>query len=172
MSFRNERSPHYEAHCSTSAVVGDHVGRRVDCCQQRDGEQQLLHGFLRMPTSDTLNVLLAGRAGWVERDGASSREAACVVCRAWCVVRGRSLCRRAEEQLTVICVETARSLDDGFRRSGPFAQPQPIAYYSSSEVASGTARLARRTSVLGPRRVAARRPKVQVDERANKGNAW
>ena len=36
-----------------------------------------------------------------------AREAACVVCRAWCVVRGRSLYRRAEEQLTVICVETA-----------------------------------------------------------------
>ena len=35
-----------------------------------------------------------------------AREAACVVRRVQCVVRGRSLCRRAEEQLTVICVET------------------------------------------------------------------
>ena len=35
-----------------------------------------------------------------------AREAACVMRRVQCVVRGRSLCRRAEEQLTVICVET------------------------------------------------------------------
>ena len=62
--------------------------------------------FLHTPTSDTLNVLPAGRAGWVRRGMERAREAACVVCRAWCVVRGRSLCRRAEEQLTVICVET------------------------------------------------------------------
>eukprot|EP00964_Phaeocystis_antarctica_P013816 scaffold7582_cov72-Phaeocystis_antarctica.AAC.4 len=81
----------------TDPVVGDHVGRRVDCRQQRDGEQQLLHGFLRTPTSDTLNVLPAGRVGWVGRGIERAREAACVVCRAWCVVRGRSLYRRAEE---------------------------------------------------------------------------
>ena len=64
-----------------------------------------VHGFLHTPTSDTLNVLPAGRAGWVEGTE-RAREVACVVRRAWCVVRGRSLCRRAEEQLTVICVET------------------------------------------------------------------
>ena len=71
-----------------------------------------VHGFLHTPTSDTLNVLPAGRAGWVEGTE-RAREAACVVRRAWCVVRGRSLCRRAEEQLTVICVGDGGS-DEGW----------------------------------------------------------
>ena len=38
--------------------------------------RRLVSWFLHTPTSNTLNVLPAGRAGWVERDG---REAACVV---------------------------------------------------------------------------------------------
>eukprot|EP00964_Phaeocystis_antarctica_P013822 scaffold7582_cov72-Phaeocystis_antarctica.AAC.10 len=126
-------------------VVGDHVGRRVDCRQQRDGEQQLLHGFLRTPTSDTLNVLPAGRVGWVGRGMERAREAACVVRRVQCVVRGRSLCRRAEEQLTVMCVETA-ALDEGV---WIWAETCTLLCGASSEAISfepATARVTRWTS--------------------------
>ena len=58
-----------------------------------------VHGFLHTPTSDTLNVLPAGRAGWVEGTE-RAREAASVLHGAWCVVCVRSLAGGLRAQRT------------------------------------------------------------------------
>ena len=68
-------------------VVGDHVGRRVDCRQQRDGEQQLLRAsWFSAHANERHAHRAAGRLGG---EGRSSlviivrQRASCVVRRAW-----------------------------------------------------------------------------------------